>query len=265
MTTFKLEQYINFESLEEMNHHVKLHVKNNELSNSQYRLLTTLSQYSVKYLGASYLKLSTLSSLLDVSKSTVQRALRALVSKGIIVKKHQFKPVSGGYGATIFVIQQYVEASSMTTCVTTCENSENTVGERTQGVIEQEETSLQAKNINNSVVLPSSDRQREYNLSYKDVIPSFIPRKFGEHLIKFFDSATLTRIYRACRKALEPYEGRVEYPEDRLVDLALQGCDALVSAIKKHRHGIGAPVENKFGYVYEAVLGIAVKDEFHYL
>lgn len=265
MTTFKLAEYVNFESLEEMNHHVKLHVKNNQLNDTQYRLLTILSQYSVKYLGASYLKLDTLAGLLEVSKSTVQRALRALVFKGIIVKEHQFKPVSGGYGATVFIIQQYVEDSSMTTCLTTCEDSEKTAGERTQGVIEQEETSLQAKNINNSVVLQSSDRQREYNLSYKDVVPSFIPRKLGEHLIKFFDSADLTRIYRACRKAVEPYEGRLDYPEDRLLDLMLQGSDALISAIKRHRHGMGAPVENKFGYVYHATMNIAISEEFSFM
>lgn len=149
-----------------------------------------------------------------MSKSTVQRALRALVSKGIIVKEHQFRPLSGGYGATVFVIQQYVEEPLETTRLTTCNNSETTAGERVLDTLEQIETSSQSQLNNNSLVLQESNQQREYNISYLDIIPSFIPRKFGEHVIKFFNSADLTRIYRACRKAVEPYEGRLDYPED---------------------------------------------------
>lgn len=45
----------------------------------------------------------------------------------------------------------------------------------------------------------------------------------------------------------------------------MQGVDALVSAVKKASAGIGMPVENKFGYVYNATLGICVKDEFSYM
>ncbi|MHC0552132.1 helix-turn-helix domain-containing protein [Salinicoccus sp. CNSTN-B1] len=265
MTTFKLEQYINFESLEEMNHHVKLHVKNNQLNDTQYKLLTILSQYSVKYLGASYLKLKTLAGLLDVSKRTVQRNLKALVEKGIITKKYQFRSLSGGYGASIYIINHYAETTNVTSDVSSREDSEKSAGKRLLERIEQEETTSSQAKFNNSVVLHSSDKQREYNLSYKEVIPSFIPRKFGEHLIKFFDSATLTRIYRACKKAVEPYEGRVEYDEDRLLDLMLQGSDALISAIKKHRNGIGSPVENKFGYVYHATMNIAISEEFSFM
>src|SRR5699024_6192268 len=112
MTTFKLEQYINFESLEELNHHVKQHVKNNQLNDTEYRLLTILSQYSCKYYGASYLKVSTLMSLLDVSKSTIKRSLKALVEKGIISKQHVLRPVRGGWGANIYIINQYVDSSN---------------------------------------------------------------------------------------------------------------------------------------------------------
>src|SRR5699024_12091451 len=92
MTTLKLDQYINFDSLDELNHHVSLHVKNNSLTDTQYKLLTILSQHSVKYLGASYLKLDTLASLLEVSKSTVQRSLRALVGLSVITKETYLPP-----------------------------------------------------------------------------------------------------------------------------------------------------------------------------
>lgn len=265
MTTFKLEQYTSFESLEELNHHVSLHVKNNQLTNTQYRLLTILSQYSVKYLGASYLKLNTLAGILDVSKRTVQRNMKALVEKGIITKKFNFRPVSGGYGASIYIINQYKETTNVISEVSSCDNSETTAGERLLDEIEQKETtSLKAK-YNNSLVLQSSDKQREYNLDYKDVCPSNIPLQLGNHMLKFFDSATVYRLYNSMNKALGVYEGREDYDAERLTEIKYRGFNALVSAIKKARNGLAAPVENKFGYVYSATMSIAVADEFSFM
>src|SRR5699024_7706107 len=138
--TLKLEQYINFESLEELNHHVSQHVKHNQLNDTQYKLLTILSQHSVKYLGASYLKVSTLMSLLDVSKSTIKRSMKALVEKGIITKQHTFRQVSGGFGANIYVINQYIETTTEPSNVNSCEETENTSGTRLLARLQQEET-----------------------------------------------------------------------------------------------------------------------------
>src|SRR5699024_8079024 len=113
MTTFKLEQYINFESLEELNHHVSQHVKNNQLNDTQYKLLTILSQHSVKYLGASYLKNNTLAGLLNIAKRSVQRNLKILADLGIILKVSTLRPVRGGSGSNIFVIQEYKECNDV--------------------------------------------------------------------------------------------------------------------------------------------------------
>ena len=263
MTTLKLEQYINFESLEEMNHHVSLHVKHNDLNDTQYKLLTILSQHSCKYLGASYLKVSTLMSLLNVSKSTVKRSLKALVEKGIITKQHTFRPVSGGFGANIYVINQYVETTTEPSSVDSCNNSQNTAGERLLEQLEEKETTS-SKSLNINSLVTKSAINREYNLSYKDVVPSFIPTRLGEYMIKFFDSATVYRLYSSMSNALGIYKGREEFSSEHIADWMYRATNALILAIKNHRHNPQKypAVKNIFSYAYQTALNRAVKDEF---
>lgn len=265
MTTFKLEQYINFESLEELNHHVSQHVRNNQLNDTQFNLLTLLARYSVKYLGASYLKLNTIAGLLGVSKSTVQRGLRELVKLNIITKVHNYRK-SGGFGATIFVINKFDSIQNeddMTTRLTTHEKPQSTGLARVKEWLQKEETSSKSLNLK-YLVTPKSSINREYNMCYKDVCPSHIPLAFGNRMLKFFDSATVNRLYYSIMNALDPYKGRADYDSERLQELAERGFNALVTAIKNHNHDSEkySKVKNIFAYAYMSTLKIAVKDEF---
>lgn len=264
MTTFKLEQYINFESLEELNHHVSQHVKNNQLNDTQYKLLTILSQHSCKYLGASYLKLDTLAGLLDVSKRTVQRNLKVLVELGIIKKVFTFRPLSGGSGSNIYVILEYVEPSSVTPSMSPREGSQKSAGERLREQLEQKETTSSKFKYNNSVVLNGSRINREYNLSYKDVVPSNIPTKLGEHMLLFFDSATVYRLYSSMSNALKVYKHREEFGSEHIVDWMYRATNALILAMKNHRHNPKKypAIKNIFAYAHQTALNLAVKDEF---
>ncbi|HBV22236.1 MAG TPA: hypothetical protein DEB42_00390 [Jeotgalicoccus sp.] len=266
MTTFKLEQYINFESLEELNHHVSQHVKNNQLNDTQFNLFTLLARYSVKYLGASYLKLDTIASLLDVSKSTVQRGLRELVKLNIITKVHNYRK-SGGFGATIFVINKFDSIQNeddMTTRLTTHEKPQSTGLARVKEWLQKEETSSKSLNLKYLVTPKSTQIDREHNINYMDIVPSHIPTKLGEFAIKFFNSADVTRLYYSMNKALEPYNGRVDYDSERLADFMHKGIRALITALKNHNYNPKkySRVRNIFSYAAMATLRIAVKDEF---
>lgn len=182
MTTFKLEQYINFESLEELNHHTSLHISNNELSNTQFNLFTLLARYSVKYLGASYLKLDTLAGLLSLSKSTVQRGLRELVKLNIITKVHNYRK-SGGFGASIFVINKFDSIQNeddMTTRMTTHEESQSTGLARVEEWLQKEETSSKSLNLKYLVTQKQSSINRQHNINHKDVAPSHIPTSLAQ-------------------------------------------------------------------------------------
>lgn len=265
MTTFKLEQYINFESLEELNHHTSLHISNNELSNTQFNLFTLLSRYSVKYLGASYLKLDTIAGLLDVSKRTVQRNLKVLIELGIIKKVHNFRPVRGGFGASIFIIQEYEIKEECPLEVSTRTEAEESSGTRLLDRLNETKTFLSNLKISKYLVTPKSSKiDREHNINYMDIVPSHIPTKLGELAIKFFNSADVTRLYYSMNKALEPYHGRVDYDSERLTDFMHKGIRALITALKNHNYNPKkySKVRNIFSYAAMATLRIAVKDEF---
>lgn len=265
MTTFKLEQYINFESLEELNHHVKLHAKNNQLNDTQYKLLTILAQYSCKYLGASYLKLDTLAGLLDVSKRTVQRNLNILVELEIIEKVHCFRKIRGGFGASIFIIKEYIEEDDHSD-LSTRNNSQKSAGERLRERLKKTNTTS-SKSLNNNSLVTKSSINREYNLSYKDVLPSNIPTKLGEHMLLFFSSADVYRLYNTMNNALRVYKDREEFGSEHIVDWMYKATNALILAIKNHRHNPQKypSVKNMYSYAYQTALNIAVKDEFEYV
>lgn len=269
MTTFKLEQYINFESLEELNHHTSLHISNSDLSNTQFNIFTLLARYSVKYLGASYLKLDTIAGLLDVSKSTVQRGLRKLIKLNIITKVHNYRK-SGGFGATIFVINKFDSIQNkedMTTRLTTHEKPQSTGLARVKEWLQKEETSHKSSRLKYLVTPKSFQIDREHNINYMDVAPSHIPTSLAQFMIQFFDSATINRMYYTMNRALEQYEGRADYDPERLLDLKHRGFRALIIAIKNHNHDpVKYPkVNNIFSYLFMCTMKIGVSDEFSYV
>lgn len=264
MTTFKLEQYVNFESLEELNHHVKQHVKNNQLNDTQYRLLTILSQHSVKYLGASYLKNNTLAGLLNMTKRSIQRNLKVLVDLGIIKKVSTLRPVRGGSGSNIFVIQEYVKTNKVIPSESSRNEPLESSGSRLMDRIEKEETTSSKSLKHKYLVTKSTKIDREHNINYMDIVPSHIPTRLGEFAIKFFNSADVNRLYYSMNKALEPYHGRIDYDSERLTDFMHKGIRALVIAIKNHIFNPQkySKVRNIFSYASASVLKIAVNDEF---
>lgn len=106
--TYYLSDYQTFDSVQEMDHHVNMY--RNELNATQFRVLWLVSNYAVKYPGAAHLKAATIAEALGVSTKTVYRALSALVDAGALIKHVQYRPKSGGQGATIYSVQPHVSS-----------------------------------------------------------------------------------------------------------------------------------------------------------
>lgn len=267
MTTFKLEQYINFESLQELNHHTSLHISNNSLSKTQFELFTLLSRYSVKYLGASYLKLDTIAGLLSVSKRTVQRGIVTLIRLNMIEKVNCFRKIRGGFGASIFIIKEYEAKEESLLEVSTRQEAEESSGSRLMDRLNETKTSLSNLKFSKDLVTPKSSINRQNNINYKDVAPSHIPTSLAQYMIQFFNSADVNRMYYTMSRALEQYEGRADYDPERLLDLKHRGFRALVIAIKNHNHDpVKYPkVNNIFSYLFMCTMKIGVSDEFSFV
>ncbi|GIP64029.1 hypothetical protein J32TS6_25840 [Virgibacillus pantothenticus] len=110
-----LSKYQVFSDVSELNHHVKQHTnrKKYDMNETQRNLLQFISQYSVKYPGASHLKTQTIADGIGKSRRTVERAVKALVALEVIEKLSTTRAVRGGKGANIYRILPYVVESEM--------------------------------------------------------------------------------------------------------------------------------------------------------
>lgn len=98
-----------FGSIESLNTAVRQHLYNKKhlLTPSAITVLKTLARHATKFKGVAFLKIATIVELTGLSRSTVIRALNLLDRLGIVLKRHVMRPVSGGNGANVYVIQRY--------------------------------------------------------------------------------------------------------------------------------------------------------------
>lgn len=110
-----LHEYKTFNSVQELNHHVKQHTNKRyyDMNETQRQVLQLISQYSVKYVGASHLRIKTIASSLGKSSRTIERAIKALVELGIVEKVSTIRRVTGGQGANIYRILPYNDEAEL--------------------------------------------------------------------------------------------------------------------------------------------------------
>lgn len=102
-----LSEYQSFDNVQELNHHVSMHERAHtyDLTPTIRRVLRFIARYSVKYPGASHLKVDTIAEGIGKSNRTVRRAIKTLTSLGIIDKRETTRKKRGGDGANIYVIR----------------------------------------------------------------------------------------------------------------------------------------------------------------
>lgn len=116
MTTY-LADYQTFSSKTELNENVSAHLSKQKykLNDTDQSVLLFLSRYSVKYYGASHLKVTTIADKLEKSRRTIQRSLKKLANLNMIEIKSFMRHVSGGYGANLYLILPFDVTSKLST------------------------------------------------------------------------------------------------------------------------------------------------------
>ncbi len=102
-----LKPHQSFQSVEQMDEHVDKHLKFQELTKSEQRILRTISQHALATPGAAHLKAKTIAEKLQITTKTVYRAVSKLQQIGVLKKLAQTK-MNGIKGANIYVICPYV-------------------------------------------------------------------------------------------------------------------------------------------------------------
>ncbi|MGA4519267.1 helix-turn-helix domain-containing protein [Solibacillus silvestris] len=112
LTFTYLKDYSNFNSIEEMDKNVKLHVTENffNLTESTRKILFAIAGRSLKYIGAAHLRAQTIATAVGVSRRTVMRAIKELEERKIIKRIKQTKK-NGIKGANIYSILPFVTSN----------------------------------------------------------------------------------------------------------------------------------------------------------
>lgn len=107
MYTKEESKMASFRSVDELNGAIRTHIYRNksDLTPAAIEVLKVLSRHAVKTPSVAYQKLATIAELIGKHRVTVIRSIKRLVDLGIIRKEIKYRPVSGGNGANMYVIQ----------------------------------------------------------------------------------------------------------------------------------------------------------------
>lgn len=134
----KLKKYINFKDKKEFNEHLTAYLQEYcyQLNETDKKLLTYLSRYAIRYLGAAYLKVKTMAKLIGKSDSTVKRSISKLETLGIIKRFNNKREVLGGFGANTIQFQRYDFQNDLSEM--TYRHDENNVENACESKVEKE-------------------------------------------------------------------------------------------------------------------------------
>ncbi|TKH64929.1 helix-turn-helix domain-containing protein [Bacillus cereus] len=225
----ELRKYQSFNSITEMDNSISEYLSAYKLKESEYTVLWKLACYSCKFIGVSYLKVDSLADLTGYSKRTIQRALKVLSELGIITRINQFKPVKGGYSASITVINPYESHLAKSPC----EESVEPTPERIEEPTSHTDTITYKTKI-------SKDNIYVDELGIDHLVAAGVPTEFASLAISYFDATKVYKLWSRFQLAARKYA-----PD--LVDtaeVAVSGLLASVLASKAKR------VRDFNGYFY---------------
>ncbi|WIV94941.1 helix-turn-helix domain-containing protein [Bacillus bombysepticus] len=225
----ELRKYQSFNSITEMDNSISEYLSAYKLKESEYTVLWKLACYSCKFIGVSYLKVDSLADLTGYSKRTIQRALKVLSELGIITRINQFKPVKGGYSASITVINPYESHLAKSPC----EESVEPTPERIEEPPSHTDTITYKTKI-------SKDNIYVDELGIDHLVAAGVPTEFASLAISYFDATKVYKLWSRVQLATRKYA-----PD--LVDtaeVAVSGLRASILASKSKR------VHDFNGYFY---------------
>jgi Helix-turn-helix domain len=107
----KLQTFRNIKEFDE-NRRIMFYNIKDKLSKGALAVWNVLAQHSCKVPGVCWLKMETIATLAQVSRSTVERAIRLFKKLGLIKVEETTRP-RGGDGANVFVFQKLGEGAKM--------------------------------------------------------------------------------------------------------------------------------------------------------
>lgn len=226
-----LEQYQTFDSKQELNYHVQQHEQAHihELNATDRSILRFIARYSVKYSGASHLKVGTIAEGVGKSLRTVNYVLKRLEDNGIIKRISRMRRKSGGNGANIIQILPY-NPELIAELVARREEAEEPTEPSEQA--DKTEKEPLHKHYSNNYILDTA----------KAIRNARIPVPLFDALSPFFGAKDIQRlvgvIFRAKTKKV-----RIEDYEE-----AYKAC--IYDCIRRYKNGV---IQSLEGYLYTSI------------
>ncbi|MBF4500215.1 helix-turn-helix domain-containing protein [Savagea sp. SN6] len=244
--TIYLNDYKTFNSKNELNEAVAAHLSNNKLNKTERDVLWMLSQYSVKYYGASHLKVSTIVKHVGKSDKTIRRALNKLQSLNIIRKIETTRKITGGKGANMYQILPY-DQSKMTNCdepikpvVTTSKHNKNN------------NEPFSSLTINNNTDDTQDNNKNKTKKLIKKSLLAKIPSKIADILDTFFETEKeIYEIYGTILKAKSKAPFAVQFEQNEGAF-----CGAIVDVMRLYKQN---KIKNLQGYLYATIKRTAIR------
>lgn len=110
------KRFANFNNIDSLNGAIRAHLYNKKhlLTPSAVAVFKLLARYGAKYCGCAFLKIDNIAEQTGYSRRTVCRALKLLEELQMVLRRHMMRPVSGGNGANVYVIQKYRKDADVT-------------------------------------------------------------------------------------------------------------------------------------------------------
>ena len=222
-----LHKHRTFENTQELNYHVKQHTnrKYNDMTETHRQVLQVIAQYSVKYSGASHIKMDTIAEAIGRTRLTVLRAIKALEELRVIDRIRTTRRVRGGKGANMYVILPFEEVEDTSEKIHREEAEEPTRARNSEPIIEKESAySLSSKDIKRTYT------ETSYSTAYARFIEAFEPfisvgSSSGRRLI-----SRLYGVFLANTRKIKHV-----HTEDELSDVATRAIHATMHASKRKR------------------------------
>ncbi|PFJ80598.1 transcriptional regulator [Bacillus cereus] len=241
----ELRKYSQFETIKEMDENVAKWLDAYKLKETEYVVLNKIVSYSCKFIGVSYLKGQTLADLVDLSKRTIQRAIKSLTEKGILTRVESFKPVKGGHSAWISVVNpfsrhtvlSYLEANEKP-----CEDepeeeltSRDTINLKLNNSKDNTYVGTAKKDIGNVDTLSINNE-----LDTTHLVASGVPMEFAISTLPYFDAPKVYKLWSKVQLATRKHAPDLV----DTVEIAISSIKASVLASKVKR------VRDFTGYFY---------------
>ncbi|MCA0969240.1 helix-turn-helix domain-containing protein [Halobacillus litoralis] len=189
-----IQAYQSFQSVKEMDLHVRSYLKKHKakLSEGNIAVLTSVWRHSVKFPGVSFAKVDTIMKNTGVSRSTVIRTINRLVETRLLQRLKTCKP-NGKQGANLLIILPQDDLLSLVDD-TPVDTLPDTPTKSTQP------TSINAGSLNSE---PETKHKPRVNEDHSKTVsmdasylPSFIPSSFANLAHSFFPLQEVERVWR---------------------------------------------------------------------